>query len=84
MNDTENPRGNWHRNRKDSRFNNHKKLSNQNKELKDFVYYIVSNKQASNLESTINLMIQCIKDKFHYANDFAKLLRNLDYESTEK
>ena len=52
-------------------------------ELKDYIYYAGSNKQASNYESTTEFIINYIKGDFNYGNDIAESLRNLEWTSIE-
>ena len=48
------------------------------KELKDYLYYTGSNHQASDVETTIEFVINHIKGEFNYGNDIAESLRDLD------
>ena len=83
MSRQENKRINKNNNRK---FNKNFAKRNDNKkiELRDYVYYTGSTKQASDYKSTTEFIINYIKGEFNYGNDISESLRNLSYEKTEK
>ena len=60
-----------------------KKKDSRRKDLKDYLYYTGSNRQASDFETTTEFIINHIKGEFNYRSDIAELLRALKYMDTE-
>ena len=76
MSRQENTRNNKKNNRKVKK-NFTKRNDSKKKELKYYVYYTGSMKQASDYKSTTKLIVNSIKGEFQYGNDIDELLRNL-------
>ena len=60
-----------------------KKKNPRKKELKDYLYYTGSNRQASHFKTTTEFVINHIKGDFNYRNDIAESWRELKYVDTE-
>ena len=54
------------------------KCEKKKKNVEDYVYYVGSNKQASDFETTNEFMINYIKRTYTRGNDIAEALRNLE------
>ena len=83
MSRQENRRSNK-RNQKKLHRNSTKRSDEKKKELKDYIYYTGSARQASDYENTTKFIINYIKGEFNYGNDIAESLRNLQYTDTEE
>ena len=60
-----------------------KKSNIKKKELKDYLYYTGSNRQASDFESTTEFIVNSIKGNFSYGKNIAESLWKLEYKKTE-
>ena len=72
----------WNKGKSFAKSNN-RRSDNKKKELKDYIYYTGSNRQASDFKTTTEFIINYIKDEFTHGNDIAEALRKLEYEATE-
>ena len=60
-----------------------KKKDPRKKELKDYLYYTGSNRQASDFKTSTEFIINQVKGEFNYGNDIAESLRELRYMNTK-
>mmetsp|Transcript_27248 Transcript_27248/g.38543 ORF Transcript_27248/g.38543 Transcript_27248/m.38543 type:complete len:153 (-) Transcript_27248:24-482(-) len=63
---------------------NHRRPSPQVKTINDYYFYVGSNRQASDYETTIEYIVNHIKKTFDEGNDVAEALRTLQAPNTDK